>query len=96
MSTMNIPLPDWLKSFVDEQVAGRGYSTSGEYVRKLIHADQDRERLRKLLLDWAASPATKKNGPSPSARTAPCLADLDEATIGASDPLARRARGRLG
>ena len=31
MSTMNISLPDYLKSFVDEQVAGRGYGTSSEY-----------------------------------------------------------------
>ena len=58
MSTMNISLPDSLKSFVDEQVAGRGYGTSSEYVRELIRADQDRQRLRKLLLDGAASPAT--------------------------------------
>ncbi len=58
VSTMNISLPDSLKSFVDEQVAGRGYSTSSEYVRELIRADQDRQRLRKLLLDGAASPAT--------------------------------------
>jgi antitoxin ParD1/3/4 len=47
-----------LKSFVDEQVAGRGYGTSSEYVRELIRADQDRQTLRKLLLDGAASPAT--------------------------------------
>ena len=58
MSTMNISLPDSLKSFVDEQVATRGYGTSSEYVRELIRADQDRQRLRKLLLDGAASPAT--------------------------------------
>ncbi len=55
---MNISLPEALKSFVDEQVAGRGYGTSSEYVRELIRADQDRQRLRKLLLDGAASPAT--------------------------------------
>ena len=55
MSTMNISLPDALKSFVDEQVTKRGYATSSEYVRELIRADQDRERLRKLLLDGAAS-----------------------------------------
>ena len=55
---MNISLPDALKSFVDEQVAKRGYGTSSEYVRELIRADQDRQRLRKLLLDGAASPAT--------------------------------------
>jgi antitoxin ParD1/3/4 len=58
MSTMNISLPDSLKSFIDEQVAGRGYGTSSEYVRELIRADRDRQRLRKLLLDGAASPAT--------------------------------------
>jgi antitoxin ParD1/3/4 len=57
MGTMNISLPDSLKSFVDEQVAERGYGTSSEYVRELIRADQDRQRLRKLLLDGAASPA---------------------------------------
>ena len=35
MSTMNISLPDTLKSFVDDQVAQRGYGTSSEYVREL-------------------------------------------------------------
>lgn len=58
MSTMNISLPDSLKSFVDEQVAKRGFGTSSEYVRELIRADQDRQRLRKLLLDGAASRPT--------------------------------------
>jgi antitoxin ParD1/3/4 len=58
MSTMNISLPDALKSFVDEQVTKRGYATSSEYFRELIRADQDRERLRKLLLDGAASKST--------------------------------------
>ncbi|PZU05089.1 MAG: type II toxin-antitoxin system ParD family antitoxin, partial [Sphingobium sp.] len=32
MSTMNISLPEALKSFVDQQVSGRGYGTSSEYV----------------------------------------------------------------
>lgn len=52
---MNISLPDSLKSFVDEQVAQRGYGTSSEYVRELIRRDQDRIRLRGLLLEGAAS-----------------------------------------
>ena len=55
MSTMNISLPERLKSFVDEQVSSRGYGTSSEYVRELIRRDQDRQRLRCLLLDGAAS-----------------------------------------
>jgi antitoxin ParD1/3/4 len=55
MSTMNISLPDSLKSFVDEQVSLRGYGTSSEYVRELIRKDQDRQHLRGLLLEGAAS-----------------------------------------
>lgn len=58
MSTMNISLPDTLKSFVDEQVSLRGYSTSSEYVRELIRKDQDRLQLRGLLLAGAASSPT--------------------------------------
>ncbi|MGE4441441.1 MAG: type II toxin-antitoxin system ParD family antitoxin [Desulfomicrobium sp.] len=53
---MNISLPESLKSFVDEQVASRGYGTSSEYVRELIRKDQDRQRLRTLLLAGASSP----------------------------------------
>ncbi len=55
MSTMNISLPDALKTFVDEQVSQRGYGTSSEYVRELIRKDQDRQHLRGLLLEGAAS-----------------------------------------
>ena len=56
MGTMNISLPDSLKSFVDEQVSQRGYGTSSEYVRELIRQDQDRLRLRNVLLEGAESP----------------------------------------
>jgi antitoxin ParD1/3/4 len=59
MSTMNISLPDSLKDFVDEQVNQGGYGTSSEYVRELIRKDQDRLRLRGLLLAGAASAQTK-------------------------------------
>ncbi len=58
MSTMNISLPDTLKSFVDEQVSQRGYGTSSEYVRELIRRDQDRLQLRSLLLEGASSAPT--------------------------------------
>ena len=58
MSTMNISLPENLKDFVDEQVSRRGYGTSSEYVRALIRKDQDRQRLRALLLAGAASTPT--------------------------------------
>jgi antitoxin ParD1/3/4 len=51
MSTMNISLPEELKAFVDQQVAGRGYASSSEYLRELIRKEQDREKLRGLLLE---------------------------------------------
>jgi len=56
MTTMNISLPEALKSFVSDQVSTRGYSTSSEYVRELIRKDYDRQRLRDRLLAGAASP----------------------------------------
>lgn len=56
-------LPDTLKNFVDEQVSQRGYGTSSEYVRELIRKDQDRQRLRGLLIAGAESvPAGPADG----------------------------------
>lgn len=57
MGTMNISLPDQLRDWVDSQVSARGYGNTSEYVRELIRRDRERERLRALLLDGAASPA---------------------------------------
>ncbi|HVW50894.1 MAG TPA: type II toxin-antitoxin system ParD family antitoxin [Trinickia sp.] len=58
MTTMNISLPDSLKSFIDDQVIERGYGTSSEYVRELVRRDQQRQQLRALLLAGAASAPT--------------------------------------
>lgn len=55
MATMNISLPDDLKSFIDAQVDGR-YSTSSEYIRELVRREQDKQKLRDLLLEGANSP----------------------------------------
>ena len=55
MCTINISLPDSLKSFVDEQVSQRGHGTGSECVREMIRKDQDRLQLRTLLLAGAAS-----------------------------------------
>ena len=64
MTTMNISLPSALKEFVDQQVTNAGYGTSSEYVRELIRHDQDRLRLRNLLLEGAQS---KSTGPADAA-----------------------------
>lgn len=55
MSTMNISLTDSLKAFVDTPLGEHGFGTSSEYVRELIQRDQDRVRLRAMLLAGAAS-----------------------------------------
>ncbi len=52
---MNVSLPEELKHFVDERVATRGFGTSSEYVRELLCREQDRQHLRKLVLDGMAS-----------------------------------------
>lgn len=55
-TTMNISLPDTLRSFVEERVAEGGYSSSSEFIRELIRREQDRAGLRGLLLEGANSP----------------------------------------
>ncbi len=56
MSTMNISLPETLRNFVDSQVSEGDYGSSSEYVRDVLRKEQDRVRLRKLIMDGAASP----------------------------------------
>jgi len=54
MTSLNISLPQFLKDYVEEQVAGSGYSTPSEYVRELLRQDQKRhaqEKLEALLLE---------------------------------------------
>ncbi len=43
MTTLNISLPENLKSFVEHQVSSGGYSTVSEYIRSLIRDAQDRK-----------------------------------------------------
>ena len=54
IKSMNISLPDSIRTYVEEQVASGGYSTVSEYFRKLVRQDQKRkatERLETLLLE---------------------------------------------
>jgi antitoxin ParD1/3/4 len=55
MSTMNVSLPEALRSFVDSQVTEGDYTSSSEYVRDLLRKEQDRVRLRRLILDGMES-----------------------------------------
>jgi len=54
MATMNISLPDSLKSYVDSRVSKDGYGTASEYFRELIRQDQqrrDREQVERAQLE---------------------------------------------
>jgi antitoxin ParD1/3/4 len=58
MTTMNVSLPDELRSFVDTQVNEGNYGSTSEYVRELIRHDFDRRQLRAALLEGARGPIT--------------------------------------
>lgn len=58
MATMNVSLPESMKEFVDKKVVEASYGTASEYVRELIRRDQDRARLRDMLLQGAKAPLT--------------------------------------
>lgn len=60
MTTMNISLPQELKTFVDSQVAEGDYTSSSEYVRDILRREKDRQRVRKLILDGGASQLNDK------------------------------------
>ncbi len=48
---VNVSLPDALQSFVDQQVAERGFETGSEYIQALIQREQDRQPLRDLVME---------------------------------------------
>jgi antitoxin ParD1/3/4 len=54
MTTVNISVPDSMKTFIDEQVSKGGYSTTSEYIRQLLRQEAERvaqARLETLLLE---------------------------------------------
>ncbi len=44
MATMNVSLPDPMKSWVEERTRDGSYSNASDYVRHLIRRDQERAR----------------------------------------------------
>lgn len=58
MSSLNISLPDSMRTFIDEQIAQGGYSTASEYIRTLLRQAQKQaaqEKLDNLLIEGSAS-----------------------------------------
>lgn len=56
MATMNVSLPDELKTYVDARVEAGAYQSSSEFVRELIRKDQDGQHLRGLIEQGMRSP----------------------------------------
>jgi len=53
MTTVTISLPETLKTFIDEQLATKGYGNVSEYFRSLLREAQERDeeaRLETLLI----------------------------------------------
>ena len=55
MEHLTITLPDDQQSFVERQVAERGYVSCDEFIRDLIRREMDIQQLRDLVLEGAAS-----------------------------------------
>ena len=55
MDSIAVPLPDSLRSFVEEQVINGGFASGSDYVLDLIRKDRDRLSLRALLVAGAKS-----------------------------------------
>jgi antitoxin ParD1/3/4 len=58
MTTVTISLPESLKTFIDQQLATRGYGNVSEYFRSLLRDAQERAedtRLEALLLEGLAT-----------------------------------------
>ncbi|MBL1208243.1 type II toxin-antitoxin system ParD family antitoxin [Geminocystis sp. GBBB08] len=58
MTSLNISLPESMRTYIDQQMALLGYSTASEYIRDLIRQEQKRQatqRLETLLLEGLES-----------------------------------------
>jgi len=58
MTTITISLPESLKTFIDEQLATKGYGNVSEYFRSLLRAAQQQEAEVKLEMLLAEGLAT--------------------------------------
>ena len=56
-SSMNISLPEALRSYVESRVESGDYSTPSEFVRDLIRRDREQEEIEQKLLEGLQSPS---------------------------------------
>ena len=68
MTTMNISLPEEMKTFVEAQMRQEGYASASEYLRALIREDQKRRarqalegKFQEALESGPATPMTRED-----------------------------------
>ncbi len=68
MATMNVSLPDEMKTFVETQAAKEGFGTTSEYLRSVIRDVQKRQakqaleaKLREALESGPSEPMTRED-----------------------------------
>ena len=69
MATMNVSLPDEMKTFVETQAAKEGFGTTSEYLRSIIREVQKRQaakqaieaKLREALESGPSEPMTRED-----------------------------------
>lgn len=64
MATMNVSLPDPMKSWVEERLHDGRFSNTSDYVRHLIRRDQEREEAI-ALLQRAIDAGVESGAPEP-------------------------------
>ena len=63
MTTMNISIPESLKTFVDGRFRSGGFGSHSEYIRALVRRDEQdaaKDALRALIADGLRSPAGRR------------------------------------
>ena len=55
MTTMNVSIPDDLKTYVDSRINNGNYGSTSTYMRDLIRRDHDRRQLRAAFLKGVRS-----------------------------------------
>ncbi|MGI9373880.1 MAG: type II toxin-antitoxin system ParD family antitoxin [Hyphomicrobiales bacterium] len=65
MATMNISLPDQMRSWVEDCVRSGRYANASDYVRDLIRRDKDREvaveQIQQMITEGIASGVSEKS-----------------------------------
>lgn len=58
MTDLTISLPESLAVFIDEQVATGDFDSSSQFLSQLVRMEQERQKLRNMLLAGGHSPLT--------------------------------------